>query len=128
MLVQRLLASQASSDQVDFTAGEFAGREWAEKYATARQLKRLACQFDVLSASFQNPSWIQYFDDSSGLHFIGGREDWLAEVIDPSSSTEDLWSCALGDDWKTLVSEPMFLRGFCEAAVEIWKGHSSAMN
>ena len=120
----RLAQTQVKHESLQLELGVKAGTKWAEQSATAHQLRRLVKLQARLSSGYESPDWDDFFEEEAIIQFAngldGGRRGWLAKVIEPDSEVDVFWGDALGDDWWSLTSEPMFLKGFCVGSLSVW--------
>lgn len=122
-VVKRLQAAKEQDAQEDYEEGKQAGREWAEKTATPKELRRLAEYLEDSERS--NVCWWDVEGDT-GISWNApfGAPDCLVFAIWPKRDSdrdapEEFWEKALGDEHRRCW-DAGFLRGFGKGAVEVW--------
>jgi hypothetical protein len=109
------------NDTEDFDGGKQAGREWAERDASPKELRRLVRYMKGFD-SYPGVSW---WDVDANWSGPGGAADrfvwaaWPSRKEDRTASGE-FWESALGEDNVDRVEDSDFLRGFGEGAAEVW--------
>ncbi len=116
---KRLQATKAEDAGQEYAEGKAAGREWAERLATAKELLRLRQhinQAHVLGECY----W------KSGRVEASNR---IVEAIRPIHAfvPETFWEEALGDNEKERIGDEDFLHGFVDGAIEIWAEHADEL-
>jgi hypothetical protein len=126
-VVQRLKAAQEKEDQMERDEGKAAGRKWAERTATPKELRRVAEYIDRCEQD--NTPWHDV--DFPGWMAPFGATDYFVFAIRPQDKDDrdapgQFWEEALGDDAHR-IEDSDFLRGFGEGAVEVWNEVSAQL-
>jgi hypothetical protein len=111
-IINRLRESNKECEKEVFEEGRRAGKEWASKYASAKELRRLA-KWD--NEHGQEMEWVSGDNDAYGV-----AHNILA-VIDPDldgdrSASVEFWTDCFGEGYP----EGELLRGFVVGAIELW--------
>jgi hypothetical protein len=120
-IVKRLQASQTEDAQRDHEAGKEAGKEWAGRQATAKQLKRAAQwvrSFDDTPIDWwdvDSPNWTAPFGPTDRFVFAV-----LPDRKDDRDAPAEFWKRALGDE-ADRIADGDFFHGFVDGAVELWQ-------
>ena len=108
-LIKKYRQAKELADAEDYQIGMDCGTEWATKsdplpYA---ELRNLAAAREGLE--------LNGYDDCDFLAgILLGCDELDYGVVD------SFFGDAMGENWFRLASKPAFLRGFCEAAIEVW--------
>jgi hypothetical protein len=121
-VVKRLKALQGQGDEEEYKAGKDAGREWAERVAKPKELKRLAGYIEQFARN--SVSWWDV--DYPGWNAPWGATGSFVLAIWPSrendrDAPDEFWETALGEDAKNRIDDADFFRGFGEGALEVWQ-------
>jgi hypothetical protein len=121
-VVKRLKSLREAEDQETYNDGKEAGREWAERYAKPRELKRIA---EYLEASDRETnSWSWWDVDYPGWNHFGatGAFAFAARPKDKDDrdAADSFWEEALGEDSAELLKDADFFRGFGDGVAEVW--------
>ena len=114
--IDRLRASQKTSDKQEREAGLKAGREWAMSTAEATQLRRLAKVVDEISDS----DWNRYLFDRETSAYSAAEDIYFE--IEPERKCErrtavSFWESITGNEEPP---EAEFVDGFVEGATTLW--------
>jgi hypothetical protein len=109
-VIARLRASKDTEDQNDNLAGLAAGREWAMKHATHRELKKLATM-DLLDSNHQEDEAWLVVDRA-----LGTGEDG------PDSS---FWFEPADDRFGFTPPSDTYVEGYLAGASEVWEAVST---
>lgn len=107
--IEKYRKAKAIIDAEDYQSGVEAGKEWATQsdpppYAEVRNLA--AAREGLESAGYED------FDFVANIIFGDDEPDDMAVY--------DFFYRAIGDNYFHKVHKPCYLRGFCEAAIEVW--------
>jgi hypothetical protein len=122
-IVKRLKATQEAGADEEYQDGKQAGREWAEREATAKELKRISEYIEMMER--QTGSHYNWWDvDYSGWMAPFGATDYFVVAGRPSrkedrGAPEEFWEEALGDD-KHRIEDADFFHGFGDGVAEVW--------
>ena len=127
-VVARLRASNQAAETELYAQGKEFGTRWAKNMATAIELRRL----DKFAERKYNDPDEEDMNSFLAPHDTDGSPaDRLAwEILGDQglgrNESTDFWHDATGmDQYKSDLSEPEFLRGFIDGAVEIWEAVES---
>lgn len=114
-VVTRLRATRAAAEGEQYLKGRTAGEEWAKTHAEADQLERLA-EFRETCAGSQY-TFEDYFtmEVNAPLDHAG----WIAAAIHPPQGPDDPASLAFDMFGENYTDD--YVRGFVDAAVEVWE-------
>ena len=121
-VVQRLRAAHEEESQSDIADGKEAGRTWAEREATPKELRRLQAFKDGCR------DWEKFQRSQGRGSSSRGASERLYFAIHPEHDGErteasDFWEAVLGGDDKDRAHDPAFVWGFAEGALEVWDEH-----
>jgi hypothetical protein len=117
-VVKRMKALKEREDEEDVAEGKEAGREWAEREASPRELRRLD--------SWRGRLGIDWCEVLHGHRSRGPGLPYLLyaelhpEDGDDSGTADDFWEGVLGEDEAKQIWDPEFLIGFVAGALEVW--------
>jgi hypothetical protein len=121
-VVARLRASKRQGEDSRYQEGHEAGRAWAEEKAEARELELLeVCRHQI------GCQWGAVFDpDRLGGGLPAG--EWIYYTMHPNHKDEDdkamdYWEEVRSrwDDHRDVYYDDVFMKGFVEGAIELWK-------
>lgn len=109
--IERLKAAQELETAQNKELGRQEGREWARKYASPRQLKRLVAARDQVN------DW--YIGQGSSAYSCG---DLIAAVLDGTtdSPVRRAFENMVSPEFADLDNDPEFVQGFAEGSMEFW--------
>jgi hypothetical protein len=115
-LIARLAAAQELEEDQDYAAGLEAGRRWARRSATARQMRRIAEYAERVEEwwDVESPRWNAPFGASACFAFAV----WPDRNEDRQAPAE-FWEGALAEE-ACRVDESAYLRGFGEGVLAVW--------
>ena len=116
-VIDRLRASKSEGENELHNQGKLCGEEWSQSSAEYHELERLCkCRND----------WGQDWDKLFTGHVSGYRCSPVLAIADAILATEEgdaheeFWKQAIGENWRWLTSNPAFLGGFADGALEVW--------
>jgi hypothetical protein len=120
-VVKRLKALQEEGDQEEYEEGKDTGREWAERHAKPKELRRIADYIEECER--RDADWWDI--DSPAWNAPFGAVDYFAFAAWPSRKDERLgsesfWENALGPDNVHRLQDSDFFHGFGDGVVEVW--------
>jgi hypothetical protein len=121
-VVQRLKSLEGQESEEEYAEGKQAGRAWAEREATPKELRRLARYIDLFERERSGPCW---WDVELRGWRGGSATDCFVFAIRPSrkddaSAPREFWEEVLGDDDAGRIEDADFFHGFGDGAVEVW--------
>lgn len=121
-VLERLRASKRKGETMDYQAGYNLGKRWAEQSAEASELQHLEELRNELAAQPQH-DWDDFFDFSEPS--VYGPDEGLYFAMHPEAdkdrrAAEDFWQCVVGNSIRESANTGTFLKGFAEAAIDVW--------
>jgi len=118
-VIERLQAAKELDANNDYQAGLKAGREWAEKEASPKQLQRVT---DYVESSDQDGfNW--WDSEAAWLAPFGAADNFALAALgvgrDDRDAPAEFWEQVLGDD-ACLIKDDDFFHGFGDGAAEVW--------
>ena len=115
-VILRLRASKQKAGTVAFNEGREVGSDWCRNRAEVPELERLESAIESLGTDFE--SW------AVGSAFGVGEQMVFAMRPDAHGQrgeAREFWELALGDPRNKRWHDADFIRGFVDAALEIWR-------
>jgi hypothetical protein len=117
-VVNRLKAAQ-EADTEDYDDGKAAGREFAEKQATLKELNGIAKYIELLDRDPRTTWWdIDAPGWNAPLGAVGGFANAARRKIETWQDAEEFWQGILGDDFER-IHDADFFHGFGDGAMEV---------